>query len=75
VGARKIRCSRASAQTHLGHDHDRGSGYLDVIARLNAGLNIEQAQADLNTVANRLAQQYPDSNKGRGVKLIFLREQ
>ena len=55
--------------------HDRGSGYLDVIARLNAGLNIEQAQADLNTVANRLAQQYPDSNKGRGVKLIFLREQ
>jgi putative ABC transport system permease protein len=54
---------------------DRGAGYLDVIARLRTGTGIEQAQADLNTVAERLAQQYPDSNQGRGVKVLSLREQ
>jgi putative ABC transport system permease protein len=54
---------------------DRGSGYLEVIGRLKSGVSMAQAQADLNTVASRLAQQYPDSNKGRGVTIRSLREQ
>src|SRR6266404_5706191 len=54
---------------------DRGSGYLEVIARLKPGVSAEQAQTDLKTVTSRLEQQYPDSNKGRGAKIISLREQ
>jgi putative ABC transport system permease protein len=53
---------------------DRSTGYLDVIGRLKPGLTIEQAQADLNIVASRLSQQYPDSNQGRGVKAFSLHE-
>jgi predicted permease len=54
---------------------DRGSGYLNVIGRVKTGVSVGQAQADLSTVANRLEQQYPDSNKGRGVKITGLRDQ
>jgi putative ABC transport system permease protein len=54
---------------------DRGSGYLETIARLKPGVTMDQAQAELNTIAERLAKQYPDSNQGRGVKLISLREE
>jgi putative ABC transport system permease protein len=53
---------------------DRTNGYLDVIGRLKPGVTIEQAQADLNVIANRLAQQYPDSNQARGVKAFSLHE-
>ena len=37
------------------------------VGRLKAGVPLEQGQADLTTVAAALEQQYPDSNKGRGV--------
>src|SRR5262249_3994433 len=53
---------------------NRENGYLDTIARLKTGVTMQQAQADLNTVAKRLEQQYPDSNKGRGVRVVSLRE-
>ena len=53
---------------------DRDNGYLDTIARLKSGIGIEQAQTELNTIAERLAQQYPDSNKGKGVRVFSLRE-
>src|SRR5262245_63555887 len=54
---------------------DRGSGYLEVMGRLKSGVTLGQAQTDLNTIASRLEQQYPDSNKGRGVKLTALSEE
>jgi len=53
---------------------DRGSGYLDTVGRLKPGVTLAQAQADLNNIAARLAQQYPDSNQNRGVRAISLRE-
>jgi predicted permease len=38
---------------------------LNVWARLRPGATLSQAQAELAVVGRRLAQQYPDSNKGR----------
>ncbi len=42
----------------------------DVIARLKPGVTVERAQADMATIAGRLAQEYPDSNKGWGVDVM-----
>lgn len=52
----------------------RGIQYLGVLARLKPGVTPEQAQADLGLVARQLEQQYPNSNSGRGVRLIPLHE-
>ena len=43
-------------------------------ARLKSGVSIEQANAELNTIAARLEQQYPDTNTGRRVQLESMRE-
>jgi len=55
--------------------NNRYGHYLNVIARLKAGTTPQQAQADMNTVASRLEQQYPESNKGRGVRVVPLNDQ
>jgi putative ABC transport system permease protein len=44
------------------------------VARLGPGVSREQAQAGLNTVAERLEQQYPDTNTGRRVRIETLHE-
>ncbi|HYK06109.1 MAG TPA: ABC transporter permease [Thermoanaerobaculia bacterium] len=45
----------------------RGVHSVFVIARLKDGVTREQAQTEMNFIATRLAQQYPNDNKGRGV--------
>lgn len=43
--------------------NDRNMRNLDVMARLQHGVNLRQAQAGMNVVAGRLAQNYPESNR------------
>lgn len=45
------------------------------VARLKPGVSLERGQADLNTIAARLEQEYPASNKGRGVLAAPLQEE
>jgi putative ABC transport system permease protein len=44
------------------------------VARLKQGVPLERAQAELNTIAARLEQQYPETNNGRRVRVESLRE-
>jgi len=46
-----------------------------VVGRLQDGVSQEQAQAEMSTIAERLAKDYPDSNAGTGVVLVSLRTQ
>jgi predicted permease len=48
---------------------DRSAGWLVLFGRLKPGVEIEQAQADLQTVARQLEQAYPVSNTGRSSHL------
>jgi putative ABC transport system permease protein len=53
---------------------DRAAHYLQVIGRLKPGTTMAQAQADLETIAAHLAQQYPQTNAGHGVRVVSLVE-
>ena len=48
----------------------RTVGWELVLARLKAGVKIEQAQEQMNVVAKRLAHDYPETNKDRGAKVL-----
>jgi predicted permease len=52
----------------------RGDHYLRVVARLKPGTSIEQAQAEMDTIAARQEEQYPQTNEGLGVSLVSLHE-
>jgi predicted permease len=45
---------------------------LSAIARLKDGVNIEQAQAEMNNIAARIEQQNPVTNEGLGVSVTSL---
>lgn len=52
----------------------RGCVVLRVIARLNPDATIERARSEMQAIAARLADQYPESNAGVGVTLVPLKE-
>ena len=52
----------------------RGAHFLYTRARLKPGVTLQQAQAELDTIAARLRQQYPDTNADRSVRLVSLHE-
>lgn len=48
---------------------------VEAVARLKPGANMEAARAQMNTIAERLAQDHPEANKNVGIAIIPLREQ
>src|SRR4029077_9869218 len=54
---------------------NRGAHYLQVVARIRSGTTLEQAQAEMTTIAARLEQQYPATNTSIGAVVTPLHEQ
>lgn len=52
----------------------RGAVWLPVVGRLRGGVELAQAQADMDVVARRLREAYSDANEGRGITLEPLQE-
>jgi putative ABC transport system permease protein len=53
----------------------RGSHYLEVIARLKSGVTLQQARVEMKAIAARLEKQYPDTNMRVGIVVTPLHEQ
>jgi putative ABC transport system permease protein len=45
----------------------RAARAFEVVARLKPGLTMEAAQVEMGVIADRLAREYPEANKGSGV--------
>lgn len=51
----------------------RSAHWLSVLGRLKPGVSIERAQAEMNAIQQRVAEQNPDANIGTAVKILPLR--
>ncbi len=51
---------------------DRGARWIEGFVRLKPGVSPAQAQAEIVGVARRLEVAYPETNRGRGIKLMPL---
>ena len=53
---------------------DRTNSYIHAVARLKPSVTFEQARADLEVIAGRLARDYPDTNAETGISFFRMRE-
>ena len=53
---------------------DRTNTYIHAVARLQPGVTFEQARADLEVIAARLARDYPETNAETGISFFRMRE-
>jgi predicted lysophospholipase L1 biosynthesis ABC-type transport system permease subunit len=53
----------------------RGEHSMAAVARLKPGITVQQAQAQLDTIAARIAEQYPADAAGWGAAVVLLREE
>ncbi len=56
-------------------DHKQIGRFMTVVARLHAGATHSQAQTQMNAIASRLEQEYPDFDGHWGVNVVPLRQQ
>jgi putative ABC transport system permease protein len=56
-------------------DATRGGHFLGVIARRKAGVTLEQARAEMKTIAERLAVQYPKNSANESAEVRGLHEE
>jgi putative ABC transport system permease protein len=55
-------------------DTDRNNRGLEVIGRLKSGITVAQARAEMDLIAKRLAQAYPETNVNRGIRVVPIDE-
>jgi len=53
----------------------RRAHFLRPVGRLKAGVTLAQAQADTDSIAQHLEEQFPDTNTGWNLRLVSLRDQ
>jgi predicted permease len=53
---------------------NRGNSFIEAVGRLKAGVTFEHARAELVTLADQLAREYPDTNEGTGVSFFRMRD-
>ncbi len=51
-------------------ERTRNYHWLQVLARLKPGATVDQARAEMDGIGARIANDYPDSNKGWGVSIV-----
>jgi macrolide transport system ATP-binding/permease protein len=51
---------------------DRGARWIEGFVRLKPGVSVAQAQQEISAVAKRLENDFSDTNRGRGIKLLPL---
>ena len=56
-------------------DNPRGNFFLDCIGKLKKGVSLEQARAEMEAIAARLAAQFPETNSGTSVHVTSFREE
>ncbi len=54
---------------------DRTNYYLNVLGRLNEGVTIEQARAEMKSIAARLEREHPEVNKDTSATVYHLRDE
>jgi putative ABC transport system permease protein len=63
------------ANTIYSETESRSAHNYRVIGRLQNGVRLQQAQAEMTGIGARLEQKYPDSNKGKSVAVTQLRDE
>lgn len=58
----------------LGANPSRGGHFLGVIGRVKPGVTVQQANAEMKAISERLATQYPDKSAGESAEVIGLRD-
>jgi putative ABC transport system permease protein len=53
----------------------RGNHFMLALGRLKPGVTLGQAQQEMKVIASRLAQQYPENQAKRSIRLVNLQEQ
>jgi predicted permease len=51
---------------------DRGARWIEGFVRPKPGVTLEQAQDEISEVARRLEKEYPETNRGRGIRVFPL---
>src|SRR5262245_28797407 len=55
-------------------DENRGQRYLSIVGKLKPGATVKQASTEIEGIAARLQQSYPDSNDGWGATAMSLQD-
>jgi putative ABC transport system permease protein len=53
----------------------RGGHFLGVVARAKPGISVERAGAEMKTIAERLAREYPENSANESAEVVLLHEQ
>ncbi|MEE8587618.1 MAG: ABC transporter permease [Acidobacteriota bacterium] len=55
--------------------HSRGAHFFEVVGRLQPGLEIDQAQAELSALTERWQTEFPNTNKGWTTRAVLLHDE